>query len=667
MEDANKSKAQLLKELITLRGLEQSLKAHTDELRQSEERYRLIVEASPVSITAIRNGQVLFTNPAAARMLGFSDPEEMVGMPALEVVAPESQEVVAERIKRLESGKNNLPITIVLISKDGMRVPVRSTSTSTPIGGISTAVIFARDISDRKQRKTKRQQLLEEKQRFDELLSNISRKFLAIPIDQVEKEFPDTLQSIARHEDIDRCSLGTFSETEGLLRITADANEASTNTLPKGAEYQVPWFQSRLKDGRLSYYSTLDELPEEAAKDRNWLAKLKIESMVAIPLMISGNSVGGIGFELVGRSRRWSEKEINKFSQIAAIFTNVLARLKVDRKLREALSEVRELKSRIEHENIFLREEIKIQHNKVVGESNAIKRILSQAKMVAQQDTTVLLLGETGTGKELLAHAIHNMSPRKNRTMIMVNCVALPTTLIESELFGREKGAFTGAMAKQIGRFEIADGSTMFLDEIAELSPEIQVKLLRFLEEGSFERLGSPKTIAVDVRVIAATNRDLARAVQKGKFREDLYYRLNVFPITVPTLRERTEDITALVWFFVGKLGEKMGKFVKKISPKSLEVLQNYHWPGNVRELRNVVERSLIINNGSTLELHLPTSFESESSKNLELEKVERQHIIDILKRTNWRVKGKGGAAVILGLNPSTLRFRMKKLGIERA
>jgi transcriptional regulator with GAF, ATPase, and Fis domain len=221
-------------------------------------------------------------------------------------------------------------------------------------------------------------------------------------------------------------------------------------------------------------------------------------------------------------------------------------------------------------------------------------------------------------------------------------------------------------MAKQIGRFEIADCSTIFLDEIAELSPEIQAKLLRVLQDGTFERLGSPKTIAVDVRVIAATNRNLARAVQEGKFREDLYYRLNVFPITVPTLRERAEDIEALVWFFVGELGEKMGRFIKKISPKSMEVLKNYHWPGNVRELRNVVERSLILNNGTTLELHLPTSLESEPPKNLELENVERQHIINILKQTNWRVKGKGGAAEILCLNPSTLRFRMKKLGIER-
>ncbi|MBW1902077.1 MAG: sigma 54-interacting transcriptional regulator [Deltaproteobacteria bacterium] len=637
-----------------------------DVPKESDEGYRSIVEVAPGAIMAIRNGYFLFVNPAGARMLGFSDPEEMVGMPVLDVVAPESQEVVAERIKRLESGKDNLPIKIALISQNGMRVPMESTSTSIPIGGISTAVIFARDISDQKQRETNRQQLLMQKQSFDELLSNISRNFLAIPIDQVEKEFPGAVQSITRHEDIDRCSLGTFSETEGMFRITADADEISTYTLPKGAEYQVPWFQARLKEKKLTYYSTLDELPEEAAKDRNWLAELKIESMVAIPLTVGGVCVGGIGFEAVGRSRRWSEEEIDKFSRIAEVFANTLARQKGDRELRAAFSEIRELKDRLEQENIFLREEIEIKHHKIVGKSDAIKKILSQAEMVARQDTTALLLGETGTGKELLAHAIHNTSLRENRAMVTVNCVAIPSTLIESELFGREKGAFTGAMAKQIGRFEIADCSTIFLDEIAELSPEIQVKLLRVLQDGTFERLGSPKTIAVDVRVIAATNRNLARAVQEGKFREDLYYRLNVFPITVPTLRERAEDIEALVWFFVGELGEKMGRFIKKISPKSMEVLKNYHWPGNVRELRNVVERSLILNNGTTLELHLPTSLESEPPENLELENVERQHIINILKQTNWRVKGKGGAAEILCLNPSTLRFRMKKLGIER-
>jgi formate hydrogenlyase transcriptional activator len=510
------------------------------------------------------------------------------------------------------------------------------------------------------------QQLFEKRQHFYELLSNISRSFLAIPADQIEKEFPGALQSIARNEDIDRCSLGVFSESEGMLRIAADAYEASVDTLPKDAEYQVPWLQARMKDRKLTYYSTLDELPDEAAKDRSWLAELKIESMIAIPITVGDVAVGGLAFETVGRSRSWSEEEIDRFSRIAEVFANALARQKGNRELLTALSKVRELKDRIEQENIFLREEIKIKHHEIIGESNAMKRILSQAEMVAHQDTTVLILGETGTGKELLAHAIHNMSPRKNRPMITVNCVALPATLIESELFGREKGAFTGAMAKQIGRFEAADGSTIFLDEFAEISPEMQVKLLRVLQEGQFERLGSSKTIAVDIRVIAATNRNLVRAIQEGKFREDLYYRLNVFPITIPALRERAEDITTLLWFFVGKLGAKMGKFIKKISPKSMEALQHYHWPGNVRELRNVVEQSLILNKDTTLELHLPTLLESESSENLELEKVERQHIINILKRTNWRIKGKGGAAEILGLNPSTLRFRMKKLGIER-
>ncbi len=783
MKHERKTKQQLIEDLDDLcRRFDITHLKHTGRLLSTnEDFYSQLVELLPVALMVIHHGCLLFANPAAAQMLRFSDYEEMVGIRALEVVAPESREVFAERIKMLEGRKSNPPVEIELKRQDGTKITAEFTFVSVSTDDIPTAVIFAQDITERKRTETelqmmqfsidhamdriawmapdgrfiyaneaackemkysrekvlsmsvsdvnphfpperwddhfqelknkgsmrlttqhisgdgqthfvdvsanylklagheficsfvrditerkKMQQLLERKQRFDELLSNISSKFLAVPADQVEKEFADALQSITRNEDIDRCTLGRFSKTEGILRISADAEEIRTDTLPNGAEYQVPWFQERMKEGKLTYYSTLDELPEEAAKDRNWLAELKIESMVAIPLRVSDFSVGGIAFETVGRSRRWYNEEIDQFSRIAEVFANALARQKGDLELRAALTELRKLRDRLEQENIFLREEIEIKHHEIVGKSDAIKRMLSQAEMVAHQDTTVLILGETGTGKELLAHAIHNMSPRKNRAMIKVNCAALPDTLIESELFGREKGAFTGAMAKQIGRFEAADGSTIFLDEIGELSPETQVKLLRFLQEGRFERLGSSKTIAVDVRVIAATNRDIVRAVREGKFRKDLYYRLNVFPITVPPLRVRAEDITALVWFFVAELGEKMGKFIKKISRKSMEALQHYHWPGNVRELRNVVEQSLIISRGTTLELHLPTLSESESSQNHELEKVERQHIVNILKRTNWRVKGNGGAAEILGVNASTLRFRMKKLGIER-
>jgi transcriptional regulator with GAF, ATPase, and Fis domain len=251
--------------------------------------------------------------------------------------------------------------------------------------------------------------------------------------------------------------------------------------------------------------------------------------------------------------------------------------------------------------------------------------------------------------------------------MVKVNCAALPPTLIESELFGREKGAFTGAMTRQIGRFEIADGSTIFLDEIGELPLDVQAKLLRVLQEGQFERLGNPRTISVSVRIIVSTNRDLARTVAEGKFREDLYYRLNVFSITVPPLRDRTEDIPMLIWTLVKEFEKSMGKTIEEISQKNIDVLQQYPWPGNIRELRNVVENAMIMSKNKTLKLIPPVSPSLNVARDLKLEVVERNHIVDVLKKTSWRVSGEKGAAKLLGLKPTTLESRMKKLGIVRS
>jgi len=347
---------------------------------------------------------------------------------------------------------------------------------------------------------------------------------------------------------------------------------------------------------------------------------------------------------------------------------SAMRRREAEVELQDSFDEIKQLKDRLEQENIFLREEIEIQfrHDEIVGDSDAIKGVLSQAEMVANQGTSVLILGETGTGKELLAHAIHNMSPRKDRAMIKVNCAALPSTLIESELFGREKGAFTGALSKQIGRFEAADGSTIFLDEVGDLPLELQAKLLRVLHEGQFERLGSIKTVSVDVRVIAATNHDLEQAIREGRFRQDLFYRLNVFPITIPPLRGRREDIPLLVWAFVKELGEGMGRSIEKISKKTMDMLQEYPWPGNVRELRNVIERAMILSTRSTLIIDRLGSKDPTQITNRTLEEIERNHIADVLESVQWRVYGKNGAAEILGLKPSTLQHRMKKLGIEK-
>ncbi len=339
--------------------------------------------------------------------------------------------------------------------------------------------------------------------------------------------------------------------------------------------------------------------------------------------------------------------------------------------LKTALEENRRLKDRLQQENVYLRHEISERKgSQIVNGSAAMRLILTQIQQVAPTPASVLIMGETGTGKELVATAIHEASPRKDRAMIRVNCAAIPAALIESELFGREKGAYTGALSKQIGRFELADGSTLFLDEVTELPMDAQSKLLRVLQEKQIERLGSPKTINVDVRVIAATNRNLSQEVAEGRFREDLYYRLNVFPILVPPLRDRREDIPKLVETFIQEFGKAMDKAIDGVAKTSLQMLCNYDWPGNIRELRNVIERAVILANGPILKVALPTDILATAmppkSSQASLADAERNHIVQVLEACGWRVRGLGGAAEILGLNPSTLESRMKKLGIRR-
>lgn len=354
-------------------------------------------------------------------------------------------------------------------------------------------------------------------------------------------------------------------------------------------------------------------------------------------------------------------------------------------KLNTALSEVKILKERLEAENVYLQQEIKQEHNfdEIICKGEALTKVLQKIQLVAGTDATVLILGESGTGKELIARAIHNNSKRNKRPLVKINCAALPANLIESELFGHEKGAFTGALNQKIGRFELADGGTIFLDEIGELPIDLQAKLLRILQEGEFERLGSNKTMKVNVRMIAATNRDLQQSIHDKEFRADLYYRLNVFPVVSPPLRNRKEDIPLLVNHFCKKYGMRLGRIVNSVSKKTLEVLMSYDWPGNVRELENVVERGLILSQTNILELGdwLPSTKPStnnetpsttnnhngnSNSKPLSLEEFERAHIIEVLKAKNWKIRGEDGAAIALGLNPTTLEARMKKQGIKK-
>ena len=350
---------------------------------------------------------------------------------------------------------------------------------------------------------------------------------------------------------------------------------------------------------------------------------------------------------------------------------DVTARKLVEIDLRNAYTEIAGLKSQLEAESAYLQEEIRRDHNfeNIIGNSAALKYVLYKVEQVAGTDSTVLILGETGTGKELMARAIHNDSPRKARPLVKVNCAALPPNLIESELFGHERGAFTGAQTRHIGRFEVADGSTIFLDEIGELPLELQTKLLQVIQDGEFSRLGSTRTIKVDVRVIVATNRDLEAEVRQGRFREDLFYRLNVFPITVPALRDRTEDIPLLALFFTQKVSKRMGKSIEQIPQSVMKTLQDYPWTGNVRELQNVLERAVITSSGPKLRLadDLTGPAHKEMPNHLRtLQDIEIDHITRVLEETGWRIEGPKGAAVILDINPSTLRSRIRKLGIKK-
>jgi PAS domain S-box-containing protein len=330
-------------------------------------------------------------------------------------------------------------------------------------------------------------------------------------------------------------------------------------------------------------------------------------------------------------------------------------------------------RARLQQQNLYLQDELKATHNfeELIGQSPALQAVLDKVRSVAPTDASVLITGETGTGKELIARAIHSASKRRDKPLIKINCAAFPTGLVESELFGHEKGAFTGAIARRCGRFELADGGTIFLDEIGEIPPETQVKLLRVLQEREFDRVGGGAPIKVDIRILAATNRDLLQAVRAKTFREDLYYRLSVFPITLPPLRERKEDIPLLVHYLVHKFAARIGKRIDGVAEQTMRRLIDYPWPGNVRELENILERAVILTTGATLAtapdlLPVPETT-SAAPPQLTLESVERDHIVAVLHQTDWVVDGPRGAARILGLHPNTLRNRMKKLGITRA
>jgi transcriptional regulator with GAF, ATPase, and Fis domain len=502
---------------------------------------------------------------------------------------------------------------------------------------------------------------------LEHLVTDISVRFVNLPLAQIDEAVRNALARIARLFEVDRCYLLRF-DADGVLTEAATWEEPGIPARPAPVLVAegLPWALSKAIAGERVCFSDLQEIPH--AVDRGTYRDRGTKSAVTVPLAVGGRLAGLIGFEMVRAGRSWEPETVHRMRLLASSFGAVLSRREGEDALRGALAEIERLRDRRYTESLSVRREAteRLGTGAIIGQSPAIRHALEQVEQVAGTDSTVLLLGETGVGKEVFASHVHQLSARRGRDMVRVNCAAIPATLLESELFGREKGAFTGALSKQVGRFELADHSTIFLDEIGDLPLDVQVKLLRVLEERQIERLGSPKSIRIDTRIIAATHRNLEESIANGSFRKDLFYRLNVFPILVPPLRDRPEDIPLLVWRFVDEFSNALGKRVDSIPRETMNVLQMYSWPGNIRELRNVVERAMIVATGPKLSIPLPSPLPTPTPRSDRLIDVEKEHIRRVLGAVAWRVRGPEGAAARLGMKPTTLETRMSKLGLER-
>jgi len=500
---------------------------------------------------------------------------------------------------------------------------------------------------------------------FERLLADLSARFAGVPFEEVDSEIDVALEALAGFLGTDRASVLELRQDSATIALT---HSWARSGFARAQRYEslgreLPWFYAQIRAGTvLNFRRMPDELPPEAVAERAEVLALGNRSQVVVPLRLGGRWICALGTATAEKERSFSDEEIGRIRIVGTLLANALHRRNLER-------EVRELLRRREAENAYLREAVAgdVGFERIVGKSDPLQRVLELAAQVAPTSTAVLLLGETGTGKELLARAIHTRSKRAEGPLITVNCAALPSSLVESELFGHEKGAFTGATSARPGRFELADGGTLFLDEVGELAPETQAKLLRVLENGEFERVGAVRSRKVDVRLIAATNRPLERDVRDGSFRADLYYRLSIFPITLPPLRERPEDIPVLTWELIHRRQHELGRRIQRVPESAMQALCRYPWPGNIRELGNVIERALILSPGEDL---LLDSFIASQSALPEISEradaAERSHFLQVLERCNWRIGGSGNAADCLGLNPSTLRSRLKKLGIVR-
>jgi formate hydrogenlyase transcriptional activator len=520
---------------------------------------------------------------------------------------------------------------------------------------------------------------------FERLLSKISKTYINIPLPNLEKDLSKDFKGLNEAIGADVSILYMVKEdaegaTVGIPLIWHMDEDLPSNgpllewlkSKPTIDNKHYPFLFSQWKKGVWVSWGGHDEIPPEAEPERQDQEMRGVKSALGIPILFAGSMRGILNIATTQSYRSWPKASIPRLRILGEIFINALMRKKSEERLQNALSEIRQLKERFEADYLYLKEEVDLGHDfaDVAGQSDPIRKTLAKAKQVAASHVTVLLLGETGTGKGLIARAIHNASHRKDRPFVQVNCAALSPHLIESELFGHEKGAFTGATGRRIGRFEAAKGTTLFLDEIGELPLELQPKLLRLIEEGEFERVGGNTTIRTDVRIIAATNANLSQEVEAGRFRRDLWYRLNIFPIIIPPLRDRLDDIPSLVGHFLKKFGKRSGEDVEAIPMQIIKALQAYSWPGNVRELKNVIERMALNCDEKKFHFETPQMDLLKPCKGLTLkeatEKTEREMVLRALEESGWVIEGPHGAAEQLGVSGSNLRYYVRKFDIKR-
>lgn len=628
--------------------------------------FRAAVENAPNGIVVCdERGTILFANRQMETISGRTS-EEIVGHAIGELI-PAAADLAA-----LQGGIDlDVPHTLDVASSDGGRVPTDVTLSVAEGAGARRLVLSVVNLSTREKLRDDLAEASRRSEAFERLVTDLAARFVMIQPHDVDAAVVDSLEQISEMLGVDR---GTWwrspDDGAGDAVVTHGWTRPGYRVMQTGdaADAHVPWIFSRLQHGAIVAFGNPDELPNET--DRETMKRYGTSSGVALPFSVEGRVRAFLGFSAIRESRGWPREVIDRLRLVTTVIGQALMRKESEEQLHLALDEVQRLRDQLASENMQLRGVTKAPRTQhvVVAESVAARRAVDLIEAVAPTPATVLLFGETGTGKEVFAQAIHRSSPRHGRPMITVNCGAIPATLIESELFGRERGAYTGALARQVGRFEMAHDSTIFLDEIGELPLEAQVKLLRVLQDKVIERLGGGQPIKVNVRIIAATNRNLERAVEEHTFREDLFYRLNVFPIEVPPLRERVEDVTALAWTFIDEYATAFRKPITSIAPESLEALKLYTWPGNVRELRNLIERAVIVAKGPRLVVDPPatTMAPVPVKKSMRLAELEAGQIRAILEQVGWRVRGKGGAAELLGIKPNTLDSRMARLGIRR-